>query len=38
MCQRAILLNGGKIAADGDALTLFKDRELMDQCGLDALE
>ena len=38
MCQRAILLNGGKIAADGDALTLFKDHELMDRCGLDALE
>ena len=34
LCDRAILLKEGKIAADGSSQTILKDIELLDFCGL----
>jgi cobalt/nickel transport system ATP-binding protein len=37
VCSRVIVLKNGLIAADGP-LSLLRDRELMDNCGLEAIE
>ena len=34
-CQRVIVLDGGKLAADGPAASILADRELMDRHGLE---
>ncbi|WGK70182.1 ABC transporter ATP-binding protein [Candidatus Haliotispira prima] len=35
LCERIIIVKGGKIMADGDAATLLTDEELLDSCGLE---
>ncbi len=38
MCRRAVLLDSGKVAADGETETLLRDKALTERCGVDALE
>jgi cobalt/nickel transport system ATP-binding protein len=35
LCGRTIVLEGGKVAADGRASEILRDRELLERCGLE---
>jgi cobalt/nickel transport system ATP-binding protein len=37
VCERLLVLDGGRVAADGPMRELLADRELLDRCGLEPL-